>query len=343
MGESSRLRKRRPRLNTKPQIFAGRCWLAFGLLAAWLFFCPARLNAQTNPWRDHLTRDEVLAALGEPNSDLRGGGQEMMVYKDGLTINFLNGEVSSITGTVPDSLKPGAAAAPAAAASAPTAPAKLAPAAATAPAAKPVSGSPAMAVSSPSAGPAGPGSTNGDDQDNEKIINDFSTKSLIPPDTPLAGVVAKEFGPQAGASAADTSSIPPSLAKLLPQATPESPWTAANTLQGFLAGLLLRTVVMTLVLKGAFAYKEFPVIWREVALVGAGVALCNQLMAYIFTLNDFLKMLGWIQADQLLTGVLLLALIMNCTSAKQLPTAAGIMMATMSANIALGYAMQLFF
>ena len=320
------------------------------LLLAGGFFSPAILRAQTHPWRDHLTRADVIAALGDPSSDLKAGGREMMEYKTGQSIVLQNGEVTSFSGTLPDSLKPIVAAPPPAAAApatpAPTAPAAPAPSVATAPISAVKSPAPPAPASAPAASsatnPATPVTGTADDQDNEKVINDFSTKSLIPPDSPMAAAVAKEFGPKG----TDGSSPQPSLASLLPgaaPAAPESPWTQPNTIQGFLAGLLLRTVVMTLVLKGAFMYKEFPVIWREVAVVAAGVALCNQVMAYIFTLNDFLKMLGWIQADQLLTGMVLLTLIMNFTPAKRFPTAAGIMMATMSANIALGYAMQIFF
>jgi len=163
-------------------------------------------------------------------------------------------------------------------------------------------------------------------------------------------VVAKEFGPKGTdgttpANANTDAAIPPSLAKLLPgmSAEPPSPWKQPDTIQGFVAGLILRTIIMTLVLKGAFMYKDFPVIWREVVVVAAGVALCNQVMAYIFTLNDLLKMMAMVQPDQILTGIVLLALIMNFTPAKRLPTAIGIMMATMSANIALSYAMEIFF
>ena len=96
----------------------------------------------------------------------------------------------------------------------------------------------------------------------------------------MAAAVAKEFGPKGTdgkPTTADDGSIPPSLAKLLPgnSPEPESPWTQANTIQGFLAGLLLRTAVMTLVLKGAFMYKDFPIIWREVVVVAAGVAFTD--------------------------------------------------------------------
>jgi hypothetical protein len=351
MGQYLRLRKRRPPLKTKPPLFAGRRIWACGLLVVLLICLAGSLSAQTNPWRDHLTRDDVLKALGDPNSDLRGGGREMMVYQDGLTIELLNGKVSKISGTVPDALKPASSTTPVPVAVAPTASAAPAPSVATAPISAvkpPISPAASVSTGAASASPTAADSTSSNDQDSEKIINDFSTKSLIPPDSPMAAAVAKEFGPKGTdgkPTTADDGSIPPSLAKLLPgnSPEPESPWTQANTIQGFLAGLLLRTAVMTLVLKGAFMYKDFPIIWREVVVVAAGVAFCNQLMAYIFTLNEFLKMLGWIQADQILTGIVLLSLIMNFTPAKRFPTAAGIMMATMSANIALGYAMQIFF
>jgi hypothetical protein len=363
MGEYPGLRKRRPRLKTKLPFLIGRSFSASLLLAIGLIFSTASAPAQTNPWRDHLTRADVIKALGDPDSDLRGGAREMMRYKGGLTIELQNGEVSSIAGTIPESLKPAASApvpAPPPMAAPPPVPAAPpagpTPAPPPLPAARPTPAAPPTAASPP-AGPAAPAGTMTPDQDNEKIINDFSTHSLIPPDSPMAAAVAKEFGqkvPGAGAgtgdssTTADSGSLPPSLAKMLPggadaKAAPVSPWTQANTIQGFVAGLLLRTILMTLVLKGTFAYKDFPIIWREVVVVAAGVALCNEVMAYIFTLNDFLKMLGWIQADQILTGMVLLTLIMNFTPVKRLPTALGIMMATMSANIALQYAMEIFF
>jgi hypothetical protein len=304
-----------------------------------IFFLANVARAQTTApaWRDHLTRQDVITALGEPNSDGAVGNNELLMYKGGLVIQLQNGEVSDISGTVPEALKP--APAPAAAAPAATTPPALADSTVNF-VAKPA---PPAATPSPAASSASTPLT--DEQDSEKIINDFSTKSIVLPGTPLSGVITKAFGTGNGGvgDAGTASIIPKSMAGLMGGADNSSPWSQPNTIQGFMAGLLLKTIAMTLVLKGAFAWKEFPVLWQEVVLVAAGVSLCDQIFIWLFSLNEFGRIAADVQADQLVAGAVLLALIMNFTEAKSLPTAAGIMLVSISANTALQFAQTFFF
>jgi hypothetical protein len=205
------------------------------------------------------------------------------------------------------------------------------------------------------------GTTITDEQASEKIINDFSTKSLVLPGTPLSGVIAKAFGTgdaatgmgeagtgggapgEAAAAATDpTAMLAQSLTGLTGGASDASPWTQPNTIQGFLAGLLIKAVAMTFVLKGAFAWKEFPVLWQEAAAVAVGVSFCDQIFIWLFSLNDFGRIAAMVQADQLVAGAVLLGLIMKFTEAKSFPTAVGIMLVSITANTALQFA-QMFF
>ncbi len=168
----------------------------------------------------------------------------------------------------------------------------------------------------------------------------------------MSAALSKALGPMengsggaaGGSGALGGAGLPASLAALTGGSSgPVSVWKNVDTWQGFLLGLLIKTIIMTAVLKGVFAYKEFPVLWREAALVAAGVSLVNQVLAWAFTLNDFGKIAGMVQADQIVAGAVLLALIMNFTAAKQFPTAAGIMLAAMTVNIAVGYAQAFLF
>jgi len=310
------------------------CWAV--ALGGILCFCNNAF-AQSSPpaWRDHLTRQDVINALGEPLGDIQNGATERMVYKNGLLIVLNNSLVTSIEGQVPDALKTPAAAPAATVASAPAASAATSaptPVAQPAPTVTPASTSAAASstTSSPAAEPAADTGAQGD-KDSEKIINDFSSTSIVPQGTTYSAAIAKALGPgQNGMLDAAGS------------ANAGSPWKDASTWQGFLAGWLLKTILMTAVLKGTFAYKDFPVLWREAAFVAAGVSFCNQALAWLFSLNDFGKIASMVQADQLVAGAVLLTLIMNFTAAKQFSTAAAIMMTAMAANIAMGYA-QLFF
>jgi hypothetical protein len=355
MEESARLRKRRPRffamspVSPNFRVKLARPWpMLVGpvWLAAILFFTSvAHAQSGAHLWRDHLNRQDVITALGEPNSDAGVGNNEMLMYKGGLVIQLQNGEVTDISGAIPEALKP-ASAVPSAAPAAPAATAESVAAVTTSSIpTKPVAPAPAPAAASASG-------TATDEQVSEKIISDFSTKSLVLPGTPLSGVIAKAFGTgDAGmATPADSSGtasmIPKSLAALAggtgATADASSPWSQPNTLQGFFAGLLIKAVAMTFVLKGVFAYKDFPILWREAALVAAGVSLCNETLAWLFSLNDFGRIAGMVQADQIVAGAVLMGLITTFTAAKSFPTAAGITITAMSANIALSYA-QLFF
>ena len=305
---------------------------------------PALGQTPAHPWRDNLSRDDVIKALGEPQGDVGSSAAERMIYKGGLLIVLSNNLVTEIDGEVPEALRPAGMAAPAApvATVKPTAPVP-APASASV-AAKATVVAPASTTPASMVAPYAGQSTS--DQESEKIINDFSTTSIVPQGTPLSGVITKALGPGSAGGAGTVSLLAQASAAgasgTSPAAEP-SPWVRTDTLQGFLAGLLLKTVLMTFVLKGAFHWKDFPILWRESVLVAIGVSLCNQFLAWVFSLNDFGKIAAMVQADQIIAGAVLLVLIMNFTQAKQFPTAAAIMITAMSANIALGYAQVLFF
>lgn len=311
-------------------------------------------HPQANPaWRPGLTRQDVITELGDPEGDLVNGATERMIYKGGMIATFTNGQLTGIEGMVPAALQPKPEPPPT-----PPAPKATAPAAMAASQTTPLAESgkvtasaptPSTAVSAPTSAPApsaSPAMSQGD-LDSEKIINDFSTTSIIPQGTTMSGVIAKALGPGpdgSGEASAGTG-LPKGLAALVGSAaadTNKSPWATEGTWEWFVLGLVLKTLIMTGVLKGTFAYKEFPVLWREAAVVAFGVSVCNQGLAALFLLNDFGKIAAMVQADQLVAGAVLLGLIMNFTAAKQLPTAAGIMISAMTANIAVGYA-QLFF
>jgi len=340
-------------MSPTPPIFRAwppRTWPApvarFGLWAFLFFNSLAHAQTAAHPWRDHLKRQDVITALGEPNSDAGVGSNEMLMYKGGLVIQLQNGEVSDISGAIPDALKPASAIAAPAVPAASAAPATAEASVTTAP-------KPATAPTpTPAPAAASAAATSSDEQVSEKIISDFSTKSLVLPGTPLSGVIAKAFGTGEAAmatpadSSGSASMMPKSLAALTggtgAPAETASPWSQPNTPEGFFAGLLIKAVAMTFVLKGVFAYKDFPILWREVALVAAGVALCNETLAWLFSLNDFGRIAAMVQADQFIAGAVLLGLITTFTAAKSFPTAAGITITAMSANVALSYA-QLFF
>ncbi len=316
--------------------------LAIGIL---FFTGAARAQTAAHAWRDHLTRQDVITALGEPSSDGAVGNNELLMYKGGLVIQIQNGEVSDISGAVPEALKPVAVVAAAPVVTAATA----APAAAADSSVNTAtqSGSPdsmppaAAPPSAPAAAAAAAASS--DDQNSEKLIGDLSSPSIIPQGTTMSGVLAKALGPGQGGEEAGTSpgapAIPSGLEKLVGGGSGDgSPWSRPDNIEGFLAGLVLKTVVMTLVLKGVFAYKDFPLIWMDAVLVAAGTSLCNEIMAWLFTLNDFGKIAAMVQADQIVAGMVLLGLITTCTEAKSFPTAAGIMVVAITVNTGLQFA-----
>lgn len=309
------------------------------MLGMVILFFAQTIRAQTaaHAWRDHLTRQDVVTALGEPASDASVGNNELLMYKGGLVIQIQNGEVADISGTVPEALKPVAAAA-VPAASATTAPEALVKSTVNI-VATPAASAP-VAASAPAAASAS--ATLADDQSSEKLIGDLSSPSIVPQGTSLSGVLAKALGPGQGpdaGTAPGSPAIPSGLEKLVGGGSDDgSPWSRPDNIEGFLAGLLLKTVVMTLVLKGVFAYKDFPLIWMDAVLVAAGTSLCNELLAWLFTLNDFGKIAAMVQADQLVAGAVLLGLITKCTEAKSFPTAAGIMVVAITVNTALQFA-----
>ena len=312
------------------------------LWAAILFFANAgRAHADAHAWRDHLTRKDVVTALGEPNSDAAGGNNEIMSYGGGVVIQLQDGVVTDVSGTVPNALKtPGARTTTAAGGASGATVVTAVPAGTD-------NSTPSAAAttdaSAPTAVEASPAATNPTDQDSEKIISDFSTKSIVIPGTPLSGVITKALGPGEDGGAGNVSLLP----KNLPDGSAaalgaSSNWAQPNNFKGFLIGLLIKSLVMTVVLKCVFAYKDFPLLWRDAALVAAGVALSNQILAYMFSMSDFGKIAALVQADQFVAGFVLLTLITTFTAAKSFPTAAGITITAMIANTALSYAQYFF-
>ncbi|HTB62308.1 MAG TPA: hypothetical protein VK737_01865, partial [Opitutales bacterium] len=323
-------------------------------LAIFLFFGQAAFAQSGVAWRDGLSRDDVVKALGEPQGDLQNSGGERMIYPNGLLIVLENNVVTEIDGAVPEALKPVAVvAAPvvvrvaAPAASVPADASTPAPAFSTTP--KPVA--PAATATTVAgagvAGATGTGVSPAGEQESEKIINDFSTNSIVLPGTPLSGVITKALGPKEQAAVAAAGSGTDMANKLTAMlggsADAGSPWADAGKWQGFLAGLVLKGLAMTLVLKAAFAYKDFPLLWPEAALVAYGTALCDQVMSFLFSFNDWGKIAQTVQADQIIAGMVLLALIMKFTGAKSFPTAAGIMVVAIGANTALQMAQAFLF
>jgi hypothetical protein len=61
-------------------------------------------------WRDNLTRAQVVAALGWPNSTVQMGTREFLQYGGGVRIELRDGIVTDIEGPVPAALRAGAAA-----------------------------------------------------------------------------------------------------------------------------------------------------------------------------------------------------------------------------------------
>ena len=319
-----------------------RHWARLMLLAMMMTLwgmAPASGQTPAHPWRDNLTRDDIVKALGEPQGDVGSSAAERMIYKGGLLIVLSNNLVTEIDGDVPEALRPAGVAA--SAAPAPTVLPAAKPVAAAASASVAAKATVAVAASTTPASMVAPyAGQSTSDQESEKIISDFSTTSIVPQGTPLSGVITKALGPGSAGGAGTASLLAQATAAGASGTSPAaelSPWARTDTWQGFLAGLLLKTVLMTFVLKGAFHWKDFPILWREATLVAVGVSLCNQILAWVFSLNDFGKIAATVQADQIISGAVLLALIMNFTQAKQFPRAAAIMITAMGANIALGY------
>jgi hypothetical protein len=199
-------------------------------------------------------------------------------------------------------------------------------------------------------------------KDEDKTIDDLSSGSLIPPGTKLPGglTMPKDLSMPASSGMSSDDKGEPQEPSMIPSTLPggmklpsvitgkadttSSPWSRANTPEGFVAGLALKIVLMIAVLKGIFVYKEFPITWPEVALLAVGVSVVDELCEWFYVSNDFGAVIGFLQPwpDQMVTGLVLLPLIMKYTAAKQFPTAAGITVTAMSANVALYYAKFIF-
>ena len=78
-------------------------------LALMLLAWSAALAAVDHPWRDNLTRADVVNALGDPVTSVKLGAREILTYPNSVRIELQNGVVTTITGPVPDALKPTAA------------------------------------------------------------------------------------------------------------------------------------------------------------------------------------------------------------------------------------------
>jgi len=343
--------------------------LALGLwVAAW---------AQSgNPWRDNLTRDDVIGALGEPKSSMEMGSKAVLEYDGGVMITLQNGVVTNIAGTVPAALRAGAAS-PAAAARAPTA-SVSAPVAAASGASAPVVATPVPAVSTTSGATSADGSVTvlGG---NVTVVGANGTASAtgsgsavtVAPAAPVApagagasSTAGKTGGAAMAAAASDDAMIndaanptlPPEAAHMLqsagvqmsgnmtipgmgklttgaPPPPPQNPWV------GFAIGLGTSTVFLIGILKLAFVRKEFPVIWRDIIAVAFLTALFYQTMDSLLAGNTFFDIAHFLQADQILAGILMLALIMKMTEVKQFHTAVGITISAMVVNTVVQFAL----
>jgi hypothetical protein len=296
--------------------------------------------ADTNPWRDNLTRAEVITALGEPKETLSMGPKEFLDYSGDLRIVLENGVVTEIDGVVPNSLKPVAApaappAAPAPAANTTPAPAPGAPVATPLPASAYVSTAPtpapaAPAASSPNlaAGALTAGKTNAASATEDNLVSEAANPTPPPELSKLAeaaGVPANTNIPGMGRLTLTESAAPR-----------QNRWIA------FGIGLVTTTLCLCLVLKLAFVKKEFPVIWRDIILVSLPTALFYQGLNSLLGGNTFFVIAHMLQADWVPTGGLLLFLILKCTEVKQFATASGIVMAAVGVAMILQFVISIF-
>jgi hypothetical protein len=277
-----------------------------------------------------------------------------MIYDNDLRIELSNGVVSGITGPVPAALQSGAATAPAAPAPAVSpppvaAPGPLPPATAAVPELTPatmrdqssafvtiVANPVATAGKStppPAAAPVAPAPVSANDTDGA-LVNQVANPTLPP------GSIAKLVGSQIP-GIPSIAALPPGLgANPIPGATASGP--ARSPLITFAIGLASSTVFLTVVLKIAFMRKDFPVIWRDLIFVAFVSALFYNALNLAFAGNALFDFLHFLQADQMLVGVLLLVLIIKFTEAKQFHTAAGIAVAAIAVNTVLGIVVTMF-
>jgi len=320
-------------------------------LAAWalavVLWSAALAQSGTNPWRDNLSRDQVIAALGQPKSTVQMGRREFLNYDNGVRIELQNGVVENISGPIPPALKFGAvtaSAAPATVSGKAAAPAPMAtpsPAAAP-PTVAPVAATPATppapvavqtatpvkpAASSAAGGPSVTGKTEAASTDDSMVSE--AANPTLPPE-------ARQLMESAGLPS--NVSIPGmgTLTTSTPVVAPPNPWV------GFGVGLVTCTIFLSVVLKVSFMRKDFPVIWRDVILVSFLTALFYQTMDSLLQGNAFFDIAHMLQADQVLAGMLLLVLILKLTEVKQFHTAARITVAAIAVNTALSFVVSIF-
>jgi hypothetical protein len=321
--------------------------VAFAL--AVVLWSTALAQSGTNPWRDNLSRDQVVAALGQPKSTVQMGRREFLNYDNGVRIELQNGVVENISGPIPPALKFGAvtaSAAPApaagkAAATAPTvtttppapvavpavAPVTATPVATPAPMVVPAAAPVKPAASSAAGGPATTAKTEATSSDDAMVSE--AANPTLPPE-------ARKLVESAGLPSNVTIPGMGTLTTATPVVAPQNPWV------GFGVGLVTCTVFLSVVLKVSFMRKDFPVIWRDVILVSFLTALFYQTMDSLLQGNAFFDIAHMLQADQVLAGMLLLVLIMKLTEVKQFHTAARITVAAIAVNTALSFVVSIF-
>jgi hypothetical protein len=320
-----------------------------------------------NPWRDNLTRDDVITALGEPKSSMEMGSKAVLEYDGGVMITFQNGVVTNIVGTVPAALRAGAvspvaATAPTASVSAPV----TAAASGNAPVATPgpvvsTAGSATSADGSVTVlggnvtvvGPGGNGVATG----SGSAVTVVPAAPVAPTGAGTSSTAAKTGGGGMAAAASDDAMIndaanptlPPEAARMLQQAgitgnvtvpgmgkiemgaeePKQNPWVQFAIMLG------ATTVFLSVVLKVAFMRKDFPVIWRDVVLVAFVTALFYQGQYALLNGNAFYDIIHMLQGDWMVTGALLLWLILTFTEAKQFATAGRITVAAVGVAMVL--------
>ncbi len=307
----------------------------------------ANLWAAANPWRDNLTRADVVAALGPPKSTVQVGAREMMTYDGGVMIELQGGKVSNISGHIPDALKPGGGTAPAT--SVATTPAVASTPVVTPVSAAPATPPPAAPVAAPAAStapkpavanvpaPAASGKVTAADTGAGVGDDELVKEAGDPTSSPEAkAAIAKLTG---GQMEVNSSGLPTMPSK---PAVPEPPASMTQILIRFAAGWGISTVFMMGVLKLAFMKKDFPIIWRDIFMVSVLTALFYQTLNTLLAGNEFFALAHMLQADQILAGVLMLVLIQKFTEVKQFHTAAGITLAAMIVNTALYFGLQIF-
>jgi hypothetical protein len=183
------------------------------------------------------SRAEILEQFGKPTSIARRGDHEIFLYPKGARIEFVEGKVVDVKGTLPNPLPAGTAAA------APAVTKETSPTPEAAPRATPAAPSPAART------PAAPAKTTAAKEDSD----DYSPAAAA---NELAKHVEKMDTPWGVAPEKEIAHSP------------------LDSVPSFLAGLLMRFGFTVLALKLAFKFWEMDAFWRGIfAIAGVDLAL----------------------------------------------------------------------